>query len=242
MKTAALLAFLLCCAAPSSAQDAVEAQKAYDRGHFAAAAAAYEALAARSPGSAALHYDLGNALLKAGRTGPAVAAYLRAFELQPRDADIRHNLDYALRLGGEELVPAGVPGPLFLLFHLLSRGELAGLQWLLLWAWLLLASAWLWRPEARARVRGPLTAALCLWGLTALWLLARRGLEPRELGVIVAARAEIRSGPGESFPVAFTAPEGRRVEVLESSGEWVEIGVLKEGARGWAPRSAVRRP
>lgn len=242
MRTAALWAALLVCAPPAGAQDAAEAQKAYDRGDFAAAASAYEALAARRPDSAAIHYDLGNARLKAGRPGPAVAAYLRAFELGPRDADIRHNLDYALRLAGEELVPPGVPGPLFVLFHALSRGELAGLQWLLLWAWLLLASAWLWRPAWRGRVRGPLSAALGLWALAALGLLARTGLEPRDVGVIVVSKAEIRSGPGASFPVAFTAPEGRRVSVLESSGEWLEIGVLKEGARGWAPRSAVARP
>ncbi|MCX5796349.1 MAG: SH3 domain-containing protein [Elusimicrobia bacterium] len=51
--------------------------------------------------------------------------------------------------------------------------------------------------------------------------------------------AELRSGPGENFNVSFTVPEGRRVQILGSDGAWVELGVLKEGVKGWLPAAAV---
>ena len=58
-------------------------------------------------------------------------------------------------------------------------------------------------------------------------------------GVIISESAEIRSGPGENFNVSFTAPEGRRVQILSVNDDWLEIGVLKEGAKGWIPAACV---
>ena len=51
--------------------------------------------------------------------------------------------------------------------------------------------------------------------------------------------AEVRSGPGETFPVSFKVPEGRRVSRLDARGKWVEIGVLKKGLKGWVSAEAI---
>ncbi len=59
--------------------------------------------------------------------------------------------------------------------------------------------------------------------------------------MIVSPHAELRHGPGQNFGVAFTVPEGRRVRVLGTSGAWIEVGVLKEGARGWIETDAIER-
>lgn len=233
---ALLLALLL--AAPAAAADlAAEAKAHYDAGRWEQAAAAFTGLSEREPGEPAWHYGRGGSLLKAGRLGPAVAAYERAFALAPRDRDVRENLDFALRRAGEELAPAGVPPALFALFTLASERELAGLFWLAAWAALLLGAAALLRraPPGAAFAAAALGLALGLW-----WAGLRAALPP-ERAVVVSGRAELRNGPGPGFTVGATVPEGRRVSVLAERDGWLEVGTLKEGERGWVESSAVER-
>jgi tetratricopeptide (TPR) repeat protein len=227
--------------APVSAPDLAAARGLYDSGRYPDAAAAFAALAAAAPRDAALQYDLGDAQFKAGRLGPAVASFERAFALDPRDSDIRENLAYALGRAGEELVPSGTPPAVFWLFTALSERELAGLHWLCAWAALLLGAAALARPPRRAVLLPWLGGAAAAWAFFGLWWLGLRGVLPPNRGVVVEAKAELRHGPGEGFGVAFTVPEGRRVRVLGASGAWLEVGLLKEGARGWIAATAVER-
>jgi tetratricopeptide (TPR) repeat protein len=198
----------------------------YEAGRYDQAAEAFAA--------AGQHYNAGNAHYKAGRLGRAIASYSRAHEESPRDPDARYNLSFALRRAGEDLVPAGVPSLLYGLFKSLSEREAAGLFWLAWWAALLLGCLRLLRVPAPGL--GAACAALLASGL---WWAALRLASPAAPGVVVVSAAEVRSGPGEKFPVSFTAPEGRRLTVLERSGEWLEIGVLKEGARGWTRASNI---
>ena len=235
-----LLAVLL--ALPAAAAPYDDAKAAYDAGNFDQAASAFEALVAAHPRDAALRYDLGNAWLKAGKLGRASASYQRAFDLDPRDGDGRHNLDFALQRSGEELAPPGVPGPAFTAFTALSSRELAGLHWLAAWATLILAGLALHGgPERRARLQSGLLGAAAAWLLFGLWWAGLRAVLPAGRGVIVAGRAELRNGPGEKFTVGYTAPEGRRVRVLTDGGAWLEVGLLKEGVKGWILASSVEK-
>lgn len=233
---AAALAF------PAAAAPYDDAKAAYDSGDFERAAGLFAPLARARPSDAALQYDLGNALLKSSKLGHACAAYQRAFDLDPRDADGRHNLDFALKRAGEELAPPGVPSPLFAAFTALSSRELSGLHWLAAWAALIIAGLALLGDEARrAALLNPLMGTAAAWLLFGLWWAGLRATLPTGRGVIVTARAELRNGPGDKFTVGYTAPEGRRVRVLSDSGEWLEVGLLKEGVKGWTLASSVEK-
>ncbi len=218
-----------------------EGQKKYDSQDYNGAATLFSKAALLEPRNAGIRYNLGSALFKAGHLGGAIASFERAFDLRPRDGDIRYNLNFALKRAGEELRPEGVPPALFYLFTLLSERELAGLHWLGCWAALLLASIAILKPEKRENLWTALAAAAIFWAGAGAWWGARRGLTPAERGVIVRSTAEIRSGPGEKFSVSFTAPEGRRVEIISETAGWLEIGTLKEGAKGWLPQDAVEK-
>lgn len=227
---------------PAAAAPYDDAKAAYDAGDFERAASAFSQLVEKTPGDAALRYDLGNALLKAGRLGRASASYQRAFDLDPRDGDGRRNLDFVLKRAGEELAPPGVPGPAFAAFTALSSRELAGLHWLAAWAALILAGlSLLGAAERRARLRDWLLGAGAAWLLFGLWWAGLRAVLPPGRGVIVESRAELRNGPGEKFTVGYTAPEGRRVRILSDAGAWLEVGLLKEGVKGWVLASSVER-
>ncbi|HEX4048561.1 MAG TPA: SH3 domain-containing protein, partial [Elusimicrobiota bacterium] len=231
--------------APAAARAAVSpaaaARALYDGGRFDEAAAAYEKLAVAAPTNAALQYDFGDALFKSGHLGRAIASFERAFALDPRDSDTRFNLAFALRRAGEDFVPTGTPPALFWLFTSLSDRELAGLQWLAAWATLLLAGFGLLAAKRRGALAPWTAAAAGAWLFFGLWWACLRAALPSDRGVIVSSHAELRHGPGENFGVAFTVPEGRRVRVLGASGAWIEVGVLKEGARGWIEADSVER-
>ncbi len=240
-----MIAGLLLAAAlslPAAAAPYHDARAAYDSGDFERAAAAFAALSAADPGDAALHYDLGGALLKAGKLGRASASYQRAFDLDPRDGDVRHNLDFVLKRSGEELTPPGIPKPAFAAFTALSSRELAGLHWLAAWTALSLAGlVLLGGAERREKLSGRLMGAAAAWLFFGLWWAGLRAVLPPGRGVIIAGRAELRNGPGEKFTVGYTAPEGRRVRVLSESGEWLEVGLLKEGVKGWILAASVEK-
>ena len=236
----ALLAALL--ALPAAAAPYDDAKSAYDAGNFDQAASAFATLVAAHPSDAALRYDLGNALLKAGKLGRASASYQRAFDLDPRDGDGRHNLDFVLQRAGEELAPPGIPGPAFAAFTALSSRELAGLHWLAAWTTLILAGLMLLGDaQRRDAIRDWLIIAAAAWLLFGLWWAGLRAVLPGGRGVIVVERAELRNGPGEKFTVGYTAPEGRRVRVLSDNGAWLEVGLLKEGVKGWTLATSVEK-
>ena len=233
MKTLLCLALLAVYSRAATPPAAAQAQQHFDAGDYAAAASLFEQLAREQPQEPAWRYDLGNALFKLGRLGPAVASYQRAYALAPRDGDVRYNLDFALKRAGEERVPTGVPALLFDLYHLISDAELAGLYWLTFCAAMLLSAFWIAAPARRTSVTTPALWAMGGWLFLGAWWGARRMNEPAYPAVIVKASAELRNGPGDSFTVTFTVPEGRRVDIFADQGAWLEVGVAKEGAKGW---------
>ncbi|MBI3298327.1 MAG: tetratricopeptide repeat protein [Elusimicrobia bacterium] len=218
-----------------------EANKLYEASRFAEAASAYERLLAQSPHSAVLHYNLGNARFRQGAPGSfgkAIASYLRAFRLDPRDADVRTNLDFSLRRAGDELVPAGMPPALFAVYNVLSASELAAFFWAAFWAACLLGSAVLLAPRLKA-LKGLALGAAALGLAAGGWWGLRASSGFKAPAVVILQDAEVRSGPGENFPVSFKVPEGRRVERLDAKGGWQEIGVPREGLKGWILKPAL---
>ncbi|MEK7389980.1 MAG: tetratricopeptide repeat protein [Elusimicrobiota bacterium] len=222
-----------------------EAKTHYDAGRFEQSSIAFAALAAQNPRNAALQYDLGNALLKSGKLGSAVAAYQRAFDLDPRDADVRANLDFALKRAGEELIAPGVPPLAFFAFTFLSSRELAGLHWVSAWLTLILAGlgfiAAKRSDETSTSLRSAAAFCCSAWIVFGLWWAGLQAVLPVGRGVITTTRAELRNGPGEKFSVGYIAPEGRRVRILSHNGQWLEVGLLKEGVKGWVLASCVER-
>ena len=78
-----------------------------DAGRSEATAADLEREAARQPGSAALHFMLGNLHASHGRWGQAQVAYFEAHRLEPGNVEILHNLAVSLDRLGQPRAAAG---------------------------------------------------------------------------------------------------------------------------------------
>lgn len=218
------------------------ANRLYEEGRFAEAAAGYGAVAAAGYASPTLYFNLGNALLKAGQLGEAIVYYERARALAPRAEDIRVNLAYARSLTVDVLPEAGGSaflGGLVRLRDAVSAEEaLCGAAVALWVAALALALARL-RPGTRRVAQGVLILALVALATTG----ALAGLKVHEAAAgrrafIVIPEVAVRSGPGETFTARFTLHEGTGIEVLREAGGWTEIQ-LTATMNGWVPRESL---
>lgn len=239
---------LLLSAAPAAAFDRgelAEFNDLYKNGRYEDALEGYGKVTAQEPANPWAHYNAGNALFRLGRLGPAVLEYSKAFKLDPRSGDIRANLDFALRQTGQSLVQEGLPKTLHYLYYLLSDAEIKTAATLLFWLACLAGAAGFLMDGSRAgKAAGSASmAAALLMLLTLAWLGARQG-SPFTDGAVVtrAGGARMLSGPGENFKTYASAPEGRLVKILDAADDnYYEIGLTKEGIKGWALKTEVER-
>jgi tetratricopeptide (TPR) repeat protein len=229
---------------PTAAEESTFARgnQAYEAGDFAAAVAAYEELLVQGVTGEDLHYNLGNANLKLGRLGPAILNYRRALRADPRDADARANLDYARRRT-QDARPLDLPDPLPWLTAIRPGAERSA--WLYLLAFNLAAVAFgatrLLRdpPAALKPVFGVALAVAILFGLVCLWEI--RSESGRREGVVMAPVADVKTGPGDSYTVAFQVHEGTEVDLGRTENGWTEVSVASPAneLKGWVAPGAV---
>jgi tetratricopeptide (TPR) repeat protein len=200
------------------------------------AATGFEAALARGGENGAVLHGLGNAWLRAGKKGRAIAAYRRALEYRPRDPFLQANLEQAL---GHRLASEERPLPRTLLFwhDSLSFPEkaqlLVGCTALACALFLLGRAAPRARPLARPACAGATVAALLA---AASYALAVHERDFTRHGVVAASEAVARKGNAASFEPAFNEPlkDGAEFVVLEQRGDWLRVRV-RDGLDGWLP-------
>lgn len=226
-------------------QQARAGDQAYTVGDFARAQSCYEAARALGAHDPALFYNLGNAYARQGQLGRAVANYLRAQRLAPRDRDLRANLTWVRgQIRDRNLQAAALP-PVVAQWH-------AAVHWLSLdeWSLIALALAWAlaallawrwWRGFAGDLLRRMLLgagAALILAAACAAWQYGEQ--RTRDHAVVVVEEVEVRSGPNESFPVTLRVHDGLTVIARQTQGDWAMIGMGGEWV-GWVPAASLER-
>jgi tetratricopeptide (TPR) repeat protein len=217
----------------------------YKEGHYDEASKGYEAILAQGIEDPRVHYNLANAYFKLGRLGPAILQYERALRLDPTDTEARDNLvlargllrdkvtepemQYPVRVLKETLdtVPPGAMAAAFLVFWIAAWG-LAGC--------VPLTAAWV-----RRRLLGYAALALGLVAVTfGVALVYQMRQESAFIGIVMADRVDVRSGPGEENTVLFTVHEGTRMELRHTLEAWTQVS-LPNGLSGWVPKSAVEK-
>jgi len=226
-----LFAFLIF-ALPAFAQSAAEL---YNQGDYHAAAMQYEKQLkyGKNP---YLYYNLANSYFKAGDTDKAIVNYYRAFNLLPRDGDIRDNLAFALHSAGQRLVPEGMPQIAFNIYYYLSIRELGGAFWAALWLFAICFCFYVFTDKKRAGKRACVISGILLV-IIALWYLVRLPEAGARKAVAIVPRAEVRSGPGESFPVSLSLPRAYVIIINDTKGDWAEIRA--GGGTGWVLKKSI---
>ena len=240
-----LLAVSVCSAANDrSAFEA--ANKLYEQGQYAAAAAAYEGLAQSHRGCASLYFNLGNAWFKAGQNGRAIAAWRQASRLTPRDPSLRFNLQFA-----RKKVSGGFDPPAQVWWRR-ALDQLTLNEWTLLaaaalWIWFILLALGELRTDWRRSLRG-YTALMglvsaALAGCLAAAMHSQEGILE---AVVVTSTAVVRQGTFDESPPVYQLHDGMEVSVLDryvrseqnERQEWLEVRNA-QNRRGWLKRDQV---
>lgn len=211
----------------------LEAKSAYEAGEYGRAVELYGRLEEAGLDGGRLHYNLGNAHLRSGELGRAIASYLRSRARMPRDEDLAANLDFARRSVKDAIAPPE-PSPLvatLLFWHFsLSSSELAwlaGLINLLLWSALALR---LYRPAASG-------ATGAAWVLAVLLLvvggsLAWRLIRPTRIAVVLPPEVPAYTAPDTDSVVRFKLHAGSELRLRSRRDGWLRIA-LPGGEQGW---------
>ena len=220
--------------AQGSAFDA--ANKLYAEGKFSQAAAAYIKLLQTGKESEAIFFNLGNAFFKAGRIGRAISAYQQAERINPRDPDVRANLQFARN---QVQGPSLLPDRLARWTGRLSLNEWTCLASGALWLWLLLLAARQWRPALKSTFAAPLACS----GALTLLLCAGFGLafysdHLTTRAIVVTQEAVARQAPLEESKDAFTLHDGAELNVLDQKDQWLQVK-LDPGRIGWVRRESL---
>lgn len=197
---------------------------AYGRGDYRVAADLFEAALLERPSDPTLLYNLGNSYYELDEQGKAVAYWLRALRIRPRDGDARFNL--RLVIGEDPVVGSALP-PVPL-----SRDELAVLFSLF---WFAGCAALVGR---RRRRKGYLTfgggAALTVAVLCAILMLYPQS----RYAIVASADAALRAGPVRQSEVLAMPSPGTGYRVQEIRGDWLRVSAGGE-SEGWVERVQV---
>lgn len=235
-KTIFIAAAVLFTASSAAADSFKEGVESYQAGRYEAASGAFGKAVAAKP-TAAAFYNLGTSHYRAGKKGKALAAFLRASQISPRDKDIAYNL---------EVVRAATAGNVaternFLkerseaLLNSVSSDEAAA--GFLLGAALFFLAALLQflAIKGAAFMRNISVAILLVTGALLGWQAIDRK-EPRL--VITDKSVPARSGPSAKETTVLSLREGTEARLLDETQDWYYVS-LPGGSSGWLPRGAV---
>lgn len=235
------------CTRPPNPQLALKfqaAQKAFDQAKspddYLRVAGLYQEIRNAGVVSGALLYNQGNAFMRAGQRGRAIACYRQAKRYRPRDPYLDANLRYAL---GSDTLPGPNRSVLdYLLFwqnwisypakfHLVAAG--GSLAFALGVAGLYFAPRRLFHRAAWATL---LVTLVLLFSAAYDWY----RFERIEHGVVIRQEVIARKGNAESYEPAFTQPlsEGTEFQVVERRGRWLLIR-LPGAQEGWVTQTDV---
>ncbi len=215
----------------------------YQEGKYPEASEQYLQALAQNGENSVTEYNLGNACFKMGSSGEAILHWARAYRMGLTDADVRYNLQFATARAGEPFFADAAPLRwTYILLHYFSINAFSAFWILSLWSACLYFSMRLFR---NAGLKNILSAAVLVILFVSGSLFAVRLQEEdwNSWAVVTGPKAEVRAGPGTQFSVGFMVPEGRRVRLMEDtlSGDWVQIGVSKEGLKGWVASLSVKK-
>jgi len=238
---AGLLWFMLCAgqlAGQTVANTFDAANKLYEQGKFNEAAAAYEQVTNSGLVSTALYFNLGNSFFKAGQLGRAIAAYYQAERLDPRDSDLRANLQFARnQVQGPTLTPIKWQAWL----ARLTINE---------WAWLAAGGFWIWFAlltigQLRPALRPGLRNYVWIFGLATGVLSACLGLAMHGRNsppaIVITGDTIVRQAPIDEAQGAFTVHDGAELQIVDRKEDWLQV-TTDPRRIGWLRRNQVIVP
>ncbi|MBD3381876.1 MAG: hypothetical protein GF404_06740 [candidate division Zixibacteria bacterium] len=223
-------------------EDFEQAVEIYNRGEYDSALTVFQAIRDSGLVSAELYYNLGNCYFKTDQRGLAVAMYMQAERLNPRDEDIKANLRFVRSLLRDKPTDS-LQNPIWnfvkgsaLYFRSSELTWFAFACFLLL---ILILIVWIYYREKKMLFIG-IVIVLSFFIVTSATIVGiniKLNYEtPR--GVITSPEVQVLAGPGAIGEVRFSAHEGLTFKILDQESGYYE-GLFANNLKGWVPIADV---
>ncbi len=213
----------------------------YTEGKYQEAIDQYSKILANGQHSSELYYNLGNASFREGRLGLAIINYIRASRLDPRDDDIRTNLEFARQFVvdkieiTEETIIFEYINNFFGYFSLDEVTSVTLVLFVLLAILVILGVIY-----RRFEIPMPLiTVVIVLLVISTAITTIKidRDILTRN-GVILALSTEIKNGPGAGFDLQVTVHAGLNFKIEREEAGYYLVS-FENRLKGWVDKSAV---
>lgn len=213
--------------------------EAYTAADWNGAIADWEEIGSAGLQSRELYYNLGNAYFKAGETARAILSYERALRLDPSDADVRYNLDFARSMTQDKIDEV----PEFVLktwarsiCYWFGSDVWAVLSLVLLavaLAWVLLFLLGRSEGARRAGFFTGIAALLLALGAFGFARWQRSDALRSDAAIVMRPVSAVKSSPSaDAAKDLFILHEGTKVRILDQVSGYTDIE-LSDGRQGW---------
>jgi tetratricopeptide (TPR) repeat protein len=210
--------------------------EAYNQGDYQQALDIFKAVLDSGYVSPELYYNLGNSYYKNGQRGMAVASYLQAQRLAPRNEDIRANLHF-VRSTLRDKIEDSLQNPIWEFIKDTSfYFRTNELTWIAFAIYIIITAFLIFMVIYRRKniaVLSILFTAVFLLVVSISLLAINININyhtPR--AVITEPEVDILAGPGAISEVRFTAHEGLTFQILKQESGYYE-GIFANKLKGW---------
>jgi tetratricopeptide (TPR) repeat protein len=217
--------------------DIVRGNSLYTEKRYAESIQAYESVIHEGANNGYLHYNLGNAYIRVGKSGPAILNYIQAQKLIPRDENLMANLKFAIQQTKDKIEPP-LPGTLNVLFFWVNNFNIneliyfAILMNLVFWVILTLWMNFPFLYIARNVCLGVLLLSFVSIGVKII------NESDMKLGVVLAENVDVKSGRAVDAITLFQLHEGALVNITDRQNDWLEVR-LNDEQKGWVPQKSL---
>ncbi len=236
----ALFAMVPPLAAATEPDDAfAAANRDYEEGRFAEAAAAYLDLVQAGHLSPDLFFNLGAATYRLGKTGEAVLWMRRALVLEPAMPEVRQSLAFLSgKIAYLEFNETGLPRWIARLPATFSAWAGALFLWTALLALSLAFAVPRLRPNRSALITLALVTAMAAFVAARVGHYRATRVAVENFATITASGTSALTAPAPDAKAVIALPPGSEVRVLRESGPWCYAEIPGE-LRGWIPSTAL---
>lgn len=234
------------------AQDSFEmaafakANQAYTAENYDLAIAGYEQILKTGQHSAEVYFNLGNAYYKINAVGPAIYNYEKSLQLDPENADVINNLQFANQMKIDAIEATNtqsIQSDLSSFITSLSVDEWAYFS-IVIFLFTILSAILYFYAQTVGKKRlffiitflGILFSAISI----AAAFYVKDSLKDQQYAIVYTQEFITREEPKENSAASFTLHEGTKVEVLEEFNEWALV-LLSNGSKAWIPLDKIKK-
>lgn len=217
--------------------DIVRANTLYAEKKYAESIQVYESLVQEGAGNGYLYYNLGNAYIRIGKTGPAILNYIQAQKWIPRDENLAANLKFAIQQTQDKIEPPA-PGTLNVLFFWVNDFNYNELIYFaisvnfIFWITLIL-----WMKFPALKIARNVILFVLLLSFVSIGVKIKNASDLK-LGVILTENVDVKSARATDAITLFQLHEGALVQVTNKHDDWLEVR-LNDEQKGWVPQNTL---